>query len=72
LEENITILIPAMLVNLRKKSRFQPLKEHIYLLKQVIFSGSCNGLTNVKIQGTMKAPSDPYFAIDKWIKIFGM
>jgi hypothetical protein len=47
-------------------------EEKVAILKQVIFSGSCNGLTNVKIQGTSKAPSDPYFAIDKWIKIFGM
>lgn len=38
-----------------------------YLVKQVIFSGPCKGLTNFKIQGTLKAPIDPFFATDKWI-----
>ncbi|MCH98690.1 polygalacturonase [Trifolium medium] len=38
-----------------------------YLLKQVIFNGPCKGWTIVRIEGDLIAPSDPYFATDKWI-----
>nr|XP_012570904.1 exopolygalacturonase-like [Cicer arietinum] len=39
-----------------------------YLLKEVIFSGPCNGWTIFKIEGVLKAPIDPYsFKSDSWI-----
>jgi hypothetical protein len=39
-----------------------------YMLKEVIFSGPCNAWMNFKIEGILKAPSDPYsFKTDNWI-----
>ncbi|KAK2353764.1 Pectin lyase superfamily protein [Trifolium repens] len=39
-----------------------------YMLKEVMFSGPCNAWMNFKIEGILKAPSDPYsFKTDNWI-----
>ncbi|CAJ2648443.1 unnamed protein product [Trifolium pratense] len=38
-----------------------------YFVKQVIFKGPCKGLTIVRIEGDLIAPSDPFFAKDTWI-----
>lgn len=42
--------------------------EGTYMLKEVVFSGPCNAWMNFKIEGLLKAPSDPYsFKTDNWI-----